>query len=561
MIISQKYSIMSNGDVMNGIRRKKFSIISALIISLLLNIGFIYSNNSSFFAAFTSMQNVFSVIISYAFWSLILLGVIYGIYTFIDSIKNKNRDGSKSLFRRRPFISMFILTLGISIIYFIAFYPGIVTWDGFWQLDMFYGIREMSNHHPAGLSYLMGTLVEIGRFFIDDNFGIALFTIIEMIINALIYAYTIKIISRLKIPNILFYGAIIFYSSFPLLSLNSVTYIKDTLFYLIALFLFVFQYYHFVIAYDASNKRKFLYLTGIYILLILLRNTGIYITIVSLVCLLIYYRKENRDIFAGLVLVFGVALIFNISYNTIIYSVLDVNHSSIREMMSIPLQQTARYLKYYPDDLTDTEIDVLNNLFSVELEEVGELYNPNKSDPVKWKFKSDPTVSELIDYLKVWWTMFLRHPDVYIDATLNNIYGYFYPGLLNSIDEGLGFFEIEDNERVNTGYLDIHFNDQTNWLRNIIYNMSYLLSEIPIIGKIYYCATYTWTLILVTVYMLYRKYKRLLVYCAQLYMGIIVCIISPLNAHMRYLAPVAICIPVLLAFLYYERTHEIPEKS
>ena len=151
--------------------------------------------------------------------------------------------------------------------------------------------------------------------------------------------------------------------------------------------------------------------------------------------------------------------------------------------------------------------------------------------------------------------MFLNHPGTYVDATLNNTYGYFYPGMLNNIEEGLGFFEIEDNTRVNTGYLDISFNTSTHAAREFIYNMSDTLSKIPVLGKIYYCSTYTWALIAITIYLLYKRYHELLVYCAPLYMGIIVCLISPLNAHMRYLIPVAICIPVLIAFVFHRKAN------
>ena len=538
---------------MNKTKLKKYSFITAIILALFMVVGIIYDKYSSIFIPFTKPLEIIDILISFIFWCSLFWLVIFSLYSCLDNYKYHNPQ-KLSIFRRHPFLSIFILTFSISLIYFVIFYPGIVTWDGFWQLDMYYGIRAMSNHHPAFLSVIMGLLADLGRFLINDNFGISLFIIIQMLFNAFVYSYTIKVLSKLKIPNFLYNIIIIFYAAFPLLSLYSVTYIKDTLFYLTSLLIFVFQYNNLVLE-NNHNKSTYIILTLLYILLILLRNTGIYIVVISLITLILYYRKKVTLIFKRISIIFGIVIVFQIGYNILIYQVLDVNHASVREMLSIPLQQTARYLKNYPDDLNEEEKEAIDNLFTVDINELGKLYNPNKSDPIKWKFKSNATTEELLNYFKAWFTMFLKHPGTYVDATLNNTYGYFYPGMLNSIEEGLGFFEIEDNTRVNAGYLDISFNTSTHAAREFIYNMSDTLSKIPILGKIYYCSTYTWALIAITIYLLYKRYHELLVYCAPLYMGIIVCLISPLNAHMRYLIPVAICIPVLIAFVFHRKAN------
>src|SRR5699024_3847096 len=151
-------------------------------------------------------------------------------------------------------------------------------------------------------------------------------------------------------------------------------YIKDTLFYLTSLLIFVFQYNNLVLE-NNHNKSTYIILTLLYILLILLRNTGIYIAVISLITLILYYRKKVTLIFKRMSIIFSIVKVFQIGYNILIYQVLDVNHASVREMLSIPLQQTARYLKSYPDDLNEEEKEAIDNLFTVDITELGELYN------------------------------------------------------------------------------------------------------------------------------------------------------------------------------------------
>ena len=91
-------------------------------------------------------------------------------------------------------------------------------------------------------------------------------------------------------------------------------------------------------------------------------------------------------------------------------------------MLSIPFQQTARYVHDLEYDVTPEEQAAINAILPYE--ELGELYNPELSDPVKDRMKS-VTGDEFKRYLNAWLVMGLRHPGVFIQATLKNTYTYF----------------------------------------------------------------------------------------------------------------------------------------
>ena len=95
-------------------------------------------------------------------------------------------------------------------------------------------------------------------------------------------------------------------------------------------------------------------------------------------------------------------------------------------MLSVPFQQTARYVRDYADEVTEEERDAIDRV--LDSDTIGEVDDPNISDPVKKTFNEDADSEDLKAYFKVWFQMFLKHPVCYIEATLNNYYGYFYMG-------------------------------------------------------------------------------------------------------------------------------------
>ena len=77
-----------------------------------------------------------------------------------------------------------------------------------------------------------------------------------------------------------------------------------------------------------------------------------------------------------------------------------ITSGSIRETLSIPFQQTARYVKYHSDDLTQEDIIVIDKVLGYD--DLAERYDPEISDPVKNKFNKYTSNGELMDYLKDW---------------------------------------------------------------------------------------------------------------------------------------------------------------
>ena len=72
----------------------------------------------------------------------------------------------------------------------------------------------------------------------------------------------------------------------------------------------------------------------------------------------------------------------------VLASLCSAESGSMGEMLSIPFQQTARYLQLYGDEISREEKEGIQGILG-DTEEVAAVYNTASSDPVKARFRKD----------------------------------------------------------------------------------------------------------------------------------------------------------------------------
>ena len=209
-------------------------------------------------------------------------------------------------------------------------------------------------------------------------------------------------------------------------------------------------------------------------------------------------------------------------------------------MLSIPFQQTARYIKEYPDEVTLKEKNVINAVLSYD--GIKENYNPEISDFVKNTFREE-SEDKLSEYFKIWFEMFLKHPMVYVEATLNNTFAYYYPFYNQNV---LGNYQFYIKEApVATGYFDIHYIMPVK-IRTTVTEYVQTWNKIPGISQIVNSGFYTWILLLLVGYLIYTKRIKGILLLIGPAINILVCIASPVNGLLRYAFPLMACTPLLI---------------
>ena len=264
----------------------------------------------------------------------------------------------------------------------------------------------------------------------------------------------------------------------------------------------------------------------------LFRNNGIYLIFLSFPVLIIINRINRWKLFAIFVIFYSCLA----SFNKILIPKLGISGGSVREVLSIPFQQTARYVKYYPQDLTAKEIKVIDYILGYNT--LASRYNPELADPVKNEYNKYATSKELTEYFKVWYNGLIKHPFIYVEATLNNTYGYVYP------NTNKWYIYYKYDSRITEGHLvDYHYND-LSVLRKRLSIWGLTFPYIPVVGLISNIGFNCWMVLLLAL-TIWNKNKRYFVVILPLLTTLLICIASPANAYFRYTMPYIFIMPFM----------------
>lgn len=285
------------------------------------------------------------------------------------------------------------------------------------------------------------------------------------------------------------------------------------------------------------------------ILITLFRNNGIHIIILSFPFLLLLGRKNLMKY----LIIFIVVVLSYFTYDKVILPHFKITPGSVREMLSIPFQQTARYVIKNDDKIPEKDKKAIDKI--LDYDTLKKRYDPEKADDVKNKFNKDATDRDLKNYFIVWFKELKDDPKTYVEATLNNTYGYFYPVKTN------WYIYVNENKTINNYGFDYHFND-LNVLRSALIAFGLVFPYIPFLGLIVNIGFNTWILLFMMAYLIYRKKYKEIIYLIPSIIVLLVCFASPVNTYFRYALPNVFAMPtMLLIFLNIRKEESLNEKN
>lgn len=458
----------------------------------------------------------------------------------------KVRDGIKKIsgiiFEEHPFAAPFLILLCCGLPWWIAFWPGTLQYDSCGQLLQYIGVGKMTGHHPLPVTMAMGILLDIGRaVFHSDNVGIFLYTGIQFLAQCLVIAYGFSVFRQRQMPIWVRWVALGYYAVFPLIPNWGISYVKDTGYYISFLLMILVMADMFSDGDRLPDRRQKALWTVSLLGLTAFRNDGRYVVIITVAAMLLFVRKYWKTYLVGA----GIAVLFLVAVEHIYMPLRNIPAGSVREVLSVPLMQTANYLNLHMDEVTKEEETVLASVFEGgSLTEVAEAYDEVISDDVKGRFKEYPEKQELLSYFKVWQAQFRKHPETYIETFWKHCDGYFNPGRKCYADI-IGWFTMLDGQSRSDEYLDIYFGMKDQSLREKLEQWAYLLYKLPVIGWLYRPAVHTWIMAGCLAVLLWRKKREALVILPGIVV-LLICIVSPLNASVRYYLPVMAAMPVYL---------------
>lgn len=537
-------------------KSKKFL---AFILGLFMILGEAYASYGSFKIITCNIAAFLIALFKLLGFTYLFINLFYWLDKAIIKIKNndikfKNKYLSKylNLFDKYPFRTSLVTILIVIGIYVIAFYPIVLSPDPSFQIKMYFNEHtkyidwviqrdpniNMTAHHPVLQTYLIGWSISLGRMFVNDNFGLFIYTFFQSLIYASVLAYTIKFAKNNGVKNKFLLILLGMYTLVPMYALYSVSAVKDTLY---TAFMILFTLKIFELVKDSTKVLSIKEMSVLYFIMLLIglfRHNGVYVIFLTVLFICFYSRRNWLKILVVFILFFGSIYTFD---NVIVPS-FGISDGSVREMLSVPFQQTARLVKEYPDFYQGKDKEVID--YILDYDTLGSRYNPNLADAVKNKYNKYTTNDDLVNYFNAWWKGLVKHFDVYLDATLNNTYGYFYPNAHNWYT-----YTEFDNKVTKNNLVDYHFN-KCGFLRNIINVYANVFPYIPVIGLLSNIGFNTWVVLILSVYLISSKNKKYLISLMPLYGSILFCIIGPANTYFRYTMPYVFCLPVLMMVIF-----------
>lgn len=508
---------------------------------------------------FSGLLIFFYYCISYIF------GVIDDCNIYTVNIPKGKRSITKYFIylEEKPFATTFITLLICYIPYIIVSYPAIFGWDMDVQITQAYpelGIYSpgytknltlkegvyLNNHHPITHTLLIRVCMEIGmKVFSSLNIGIFICALLQLLSMLCIIAVLVRLLVELQISKKYIILMLLYYIISPRIQSYMFFITKDVLFAVFSM-MFILCLFQKITKYS-KKKHNLLFVVSI-LGIMLFRNDGRYLLMISCLLIGILCRELRKKMFGYIVAV----LFFGVFFSNILLPAFGVMPGSVREVLSIPFQQTARYLKNSSDSVTKEEKEAISAILDYDV--IIEKYNPEKSDAVKDTFNVSATTEELKAYFKVYLQMFLKHPSHYIQATINNYYYYFYPGS-HLADYYWGYKYGENilmpdlNNKFQTIGIPSAFEypKQLKKYRDTYEQLRESLAELPIISLLKSAATYSWVLILLVVYCIKNKNTEALALTVPSCMQLLIALAGPCNGwYFRYIYPIAVCLPVVV---------------
>ena len=217
---------------------------------------------------------------------------------------------------------------------------------------------------------------------------------------------------------------------------------------------------------------------------------------------------------------------------------------SKREMLSVPFQQTARVLNEHGTGAFSKEENEIITKILGDSSTLGKVYDPDYSDNVKNRFNKHATNEDLLNYFSSWFNNFFKYPTDYVQATVNNTYGYFYPNNSASI----GFIDMIPLDR--SSY-DIKFVDKWQGERDILINANFAIKKLPVISMIYSAGFFVYFLMICIGYVIYKKNYKFLIVLMPLITAVLITLLGPVSGHWRYVLPIMFSFPIILSMTMY----------
>lgn len=518
-----------------GEERKGLFVPASFFAACLL-FGNSYHEQASWEYLFGSTVNFLKSLTAFVGYTLLFNSLLNLAYSLMK--KSSLTGEEPHFFSTHAFRKAFLILAAVYGAVVCISYPGTLCWDTAGQIEQVLLDTGYSTHHPLLHTFLVGGLVKLG-YGLTGRYepGLFAYMLVQVVMLAAALAATVAVLAKRKVRLKWLVGLLLLYCISPIYTNIVSVAIKDV------------PYCAFVVGYvilfarllempELIHKKGFV---TAFVLLqtgtVLFRNNGLALVFLSglAACFYLFPQYNRREKVQYCLWGFAVSIAVSKLVGILLIQSVGAAPGSYAEMMSIPFQQTARYLQLYRNELSVGEREAIEAVFG-PVEDVAAAYDPIISDPVKALFHKSASGREFMGYLLAWAKGLIRHPLVYVEAFLAHIYGWFTPTVSSAIR-----YEIEYPLISQQGLFP-------NAQKLLLFAYRFA-DRISVLGLLQNVGAYVWGLFFFTCYQWKERKKAFVFAAAPLWVSLLVCMASPCFLyHPRYALPILMSLPFLYVF-------------
>lgn len=444
-----------------------------------------------------------------------------------------------------PNARIFLISLIVLLVawspYVILMAPGSDCADMAFQVGQFVN-GSYSSHHPLYSTFVYGAVFSFGNSLAGANAGLLAMMLFQTLALALVLSFEIVELSKMRFGRPFRITVLLFFAVVPVFGAYCQWIVKDSLFgACFALYVTVYVRCCLRAEEEGVSVRDLVLLLGVSLVAGLLRNNAFYAVAFAAIAFALIFRKKLTA--AKFVLLLAVIpLTMGLNQAAIIGT--NALKGDMREALSIPFQQTARYAVEHSDDVTDEEWQAIDAV--LDCSNLADRYQWNVSDPVKAKAKTGDKAA-LAEYFKVWAAQGLRHPVCYIESFLDQSFGYWSladPRTYGREFAGCGTQYVGKALDVTTG----------NFFPKVAgkaWQILMLLRDAPLLSVLSISGFYTLAGLVLAALALYRGMPRAIILLVPSAVLLLTCVAGPLNGSIRYSFGNIAAFPIIAGAVLY----------
>lgn len=405
------------------------------------------------------------------------------VQRFFASGRNLRESRFAAFVTRHSFLTFFVAIIVFILPVWIVCYPGYMCSDAYCQLAYYFDIYEFVSHHPPVHTLLISWPVKLGMILGSSNMGLYLVICAQMLCFAAVFAYMLHTMMVLSAPKWLVLISFLTVALSPSYVNVAAMVLKDNV-YSYGVLLFTIEIVYLLRLKEAYWKTWWhVALLALSIMMVmLLRNNGKYLLYVFVPLMLVWFiwqglKKRQLKLTVFSCLSFVLPILVSVLIQNAVIAHYDVAPGSRREALSLPFQQTARYIYERGDTVTAEDRAIIDKVISYE--DISTEYDPMISDPVKQYFRDECSMGDIIAYAKVWLKQGISAPHVYAKATLNQNYPLLCPWKTTSYQKL--FTESPIHYHISEP-LGIHEVNVADGVERIIIALSGIMALLPVPG-------------------------------------------------------------------------------